>query len=356
MRLLAFLTLILGITGLMWVSDEDRTRVADTDNVLPTKPFEAPDFPRSSSPIRRVLDGWNLRHYAEHLGVFRREWEVHGESVAMDAPANAFVFRPVLLFCEYPETGNGDPRMVTFHAETGRYTKGLEAVRLEGEVRARSADGSELSATDLLSSLEKKDLRAVGQVHLRRAGLDLRGTGFTSDTQLTNLLLDRAVKLEMRSESGPAVLRPRGGGRPGAVKTTLDATIVTCSHGMSFVRLTKPEDKGPVRYQAKFEGDVQLLRDVPGAGTSRLSCDALEALVVEVETPGQPTKTAIEKLAARGSVSFEDAEGEMECDLLLIERKAAIGVAEYQIDLGHAAAATGAGAVENHVGHLPPAE
>ncbi len=321
MRLLSFLTLILGITGLMWVSDENRVAVTDTENVLPTKAFEAPAFPGSSSPVRRVLDGWNLRHYAEHFGAFRREWEVHGESVAMDAEDNAFVLRPVLLFCEYPETGPGDPRMVTFHAETGRYAKGLESVRLEGEVRARTADGSELSATDLVSSLEKKDLRAMGQVHLRRAGLDLRGTGFTSDTQLTNLLLDRAVKVELRSESGPAVLRPRGAVRPGAVKTTLDATIVTCSHGMSFVRVTKPEDKGPARYQAKFEGDVQLLRDVPGVGTSRLSCDALEALVVEIETAGQPAKTAIERLTARGRVSFEDAEGEMECDLLLIERK-----------------------------------
>ncbi|GEM_PF-6499618 len=328
MKLLSFLVLVLGLTGLMWISDEGRTRSSDTENVLPTKPFEVPEFPQATSPVRRVLDGWNLRHYAEVLGQFRREWEVHGDSVAMDAEDNAFVLRPVLLFCEYPESGEGDPRMITFHAERGRYAKGMEAVRLEGEVRARSADGSELSATDLLSSLGKKDLTAVGDVHLRRAGLDLRGRGFTSDTQLTNLQLDRLVKVEMRSASGPAVLRPRqqaglasDGSRPGATKTTLDATIVTCSRGMTFTRLTKPDDKGPVRYDAKFEGDVQIVRDVPGSKPSRLSCDALEALIVEVSTPGQPATTEIERLTARGRVRIEDADGRMECDLLLVERK-----------------------------------
>lgn len=318
MKLVAFLTLVLGLLGLMWISDENRVFAPVTANVLPTKAFEPPEFCSTRSPIRRVLDGWNIRHYRQVRGEFRREWEVHGETVAMDAAENAFVLRPVVLFCEYPK-GGGDPRMITFHADTGRYTKGMETVRLEGDVRVRSADGSELAATDLISSLEKKDLRALGQVHLRHAGLDFRGTGFTSDTQLTNIELDRAVKVEMRSEGRPAAIRPRAAGRARAVKTTLDATIITCLRRMAFKRLTKPEDQGPARYQANFEGDVQLLRDVPGVGTSRLSCDALEVFVVEVVAAGKPTTTAIERLAARGRVHVEDAEGELECDLLLID-------------------------------------
>ncbi|MEK7866409.1 MAG: hypothetical protein AAB434_06970 [Planctomycetota bacterium] len=329
MKLLSFLVLVLGMTGLMWISDDRRTRSSDQANAIPTKVFQVPDFPQATSPILRVLDGWNLRHYREVLGQFRREWEVHGESVAMDADDNAFVLRPVLLFCEYPESGEGDPRMVTFHAERGRYSKGMEAVRLEGEVRARTADGSELSATDLVSSLQKKDLRAIGDVHLHRAGLDLRGRGFTSDTQLTNLAFDRWVEIVMRASGGPSVLRSREGPRPGAGKDSLDTTIITCSHGMTFTRLTKPGEKGsaatapegPVRYDARFEGDVQLLRDVPGGGVSRMSCDALEAIVVEVDTPGQPATTTIEKLTARGRVRVQDADGRMECDLLLVERK-----------------------------------
>jgi len=320
-RLLSILVLGLGMSGLFWLSGDRGAPTPQEQDILPMKEFDVPDLPAAAA-VRRVLDGWCLRHYQQHGSEYRREWEVHGETVAQDADENAYVLKPVVLFCEYPETGEGEPRMVTFHADLGRYAKGMEAFRLEGDVRARTTDGSELSATDLLSTLDKKDLHAVGQVHLKRAGLDLRGTGFVSDTQLTHVTLDRWVKVEMRAEGGPAVFRPRDEPRAGGVvKTSLDTTIVTCERAMSFVRTTKPGAPGPTRYKATFDGAVELVRDIPGTSASRISCDALEVLLVEENEKGKPARSYVDTLTARGHVRVADADGTMECGLLLVERK-----------------------------------
>lgn len=321
MRLLSLLVLGLGMSALFWISGDRGAPVPQEADVLPVKEFDAPDLPASAA-VRRILEGWCVRHYQQRGSEYRREWEVHGETVAQDADENAYVLKPVVLFCEYPEAGDAEPRMVTFHADVGQYAKGMAAIRLEGEVRARTTDGSELAANDLVSTLDKKDLHAVGQVHLKRAGLDLRGTGFASDTQLTRVSLDRWVKVEMRAEGGPAVLRPRDEPRAGGVvKTSLDTTIVTCERAMSFVRVTKPGAPGPARYKALFDGDVELVRDVPGEGASRISCDALQVDLVEENEKGKPARSYVDTLTARGRVRVADADGTMECALLLVERK-----------------------------------